>query len=101
MKTQKSDIVEEKEGSIVVLRVAGGSQVRAVAGAIGKTIRERNIPVIIAIGAGAVNQTIKAVCVARGMLAPEGVDIVIKPGFKDEEIDGQPRTAIRMQVITL
>jgi stage V sporulation protein S len=102
MKTQKTDIVEERgEGAEIILRVAGGSQVKAVAGAIGKTIREKNVPIIVAIGAGAVNQAIKAICVARGMLAPEGVDIVVKPGFKDEEINGQPRTAIRMQVLTI
>jgi stage V sporulation protein S len=102
MKTQKIDIVEERgEGAEVVLRVAGGSQVKSVAGAIGKTIREKHVPVIIAIGAGAVNQATKAVCVARGMLAPEGIDIVVKPGFKDEEINGQPRTAIRMQVLII
>jgi stage V sporulation protein S len=102
MKTQKTDIVEERgEGAEIILRVAGGSQVKAVAGAIGKTIREKSVPIIVAIGAGAVNQAIKAICVARGMLAPEGVDIVVKPGFKDEEINGQPRTAIRMQVLTI
>lgn len=99
MKTQKFHVAEKDKETI--LKVAGGSQVKSVAGAIVKSIREGKIPVIVAIGAGAVNQAVKSICVARGMVAPEGLNLAMVPGFKDEEIAGEPKTAIAMRVISL
>jgi stage V sporulation protein S len=102
MKTQKTELVTEVgERSEVLFRVAGGSQVKLVAGAISRSIREGNIPVIVAIGAGAVNQALKAICVSQGMIAPEGYSIVIKPGFRDEFIGGRKCTAMSMKVVSI
>ena len=50
------------------------------------------------VGAGALNQGIKAIAIARGFLAPSGVEIVCIPSFSDIEIDGAERTAIRLLV---
>jgi len=51
-----------------------------------------------AIGAGAVNQAVKAIVIAKGYLAEEGMDIICTPSFVEVEIDGQERTAVRMLV---
>ena len=51
-----------------------------------------------AIGAGAINQAIKAVAIARGFVAPSGVDLVCVPAFTDIRIDGEERTAIKLIV---
>jgi len=80
------------------IRVAAQSKATAVAGAIAGIIRERGRAEIQAIGAGAVNQAIKAIAIARGFLALEGVDIISIPAFADVDIDGQERTAIRFTV---
>lgn len=99
MKTQHEDTATANDRD-VLLRVAGGSQVKKVAGAIVKNLREKKVPHLIAIGAGAVNQAIKAVCVARGMVGPEGKSLSIVPGFRDEDVHGNIRTAIVMKVVT-
>jgi stage V sporulation protein S len=51
-----------------------------------------------AIGAGAINQAVKAVAIARGFVAPSGVDLICIPAFTDIEIDGEERTAIKIIV---
>ncbi len=81
-----------------ILKVASKSKPNAVAGALAGVIRERGIVELQAIGAGAVNQCIKAVAIARGYLAPSGVDLVSYPSFSDVEIEGEVRTAIRLLV---
>jgi len=80
------------------IRVAAQSKATAVAGAIAGIIRERGRTEVQAIGAGAVNQAVKAMAIARGFLALEGVDIICIPAFADVDIDGQERTAIRFTV---
>ena len=81
-----------------VIRVAAQSRSTAVAGAIAGIVREQGRAEIQAIGAGAVNQAIKAVAIARGFLAVDGLDIICVPCFADVEIGGQERTAIRITV---
>jgi len=61
-------------------------------------IREQGTAEIQAIGAGAINQAVKAVAIARGFVAPGGTDLVCIPAFTDVEIDGQQRTAIKFIV---
>jgi stage V sporulation protein S len=61
-------------------------------------VREHGRADIQAIGAGAVNQAIKAAAIARGFLALDGLDVVCIPSFTDVEIGGQERTAIRIAV---
>ncbi|MDI3517788.1 MAG: stage sporulation protein [Thermotogota bacterium] len=81
-----------------VLKVASNSKPNAVAGALAGVIREHGKAELQAIGAGAVNQAVKAIAIARGYLAPSGVDLVCVPAFSDVEIDGETRTALRFIV---
>jgi stage V sporulation protein S len=82
----------------VVLRVASTSDPRKVAGAIAHVIREGNRAQAHAIGAGAVNQAIKAVTIARFYLATDGIDVVCIPGFIDVEVEGREITAVTLTV---
>jgi stage V sporulation protein S len=81
-----------------IIKVSAKSRSTAVAGAIAGMIREVGRAEVQAIGAGAVNQAIKAVAIARGYLALEGMDIVCIPAFAEVDIEGQERTALRMVV---
>jgi len=81
-----------------IIKVAAKSSSTAVAGAIAGVIRETGRAEVQAIGAGAVNQAVKAVAIARGYLALEGMDIVCIPAFTEVDIEGQERTAIRIVV---
>ena len=81
-----------------VIRVAAQSRSTAVAGAIAGIVREHGRAEVQAIGAGAVNQAVKAAAIARGFLALDGLDVVCIPSFTDVEIGGQERTAIRIAV---
>ncbi|HIE37647.1 MAG TPA: stage V sporulation protein S [Anaerolineales bacterium] len=81
-----------------LIKVAANSRSTAVAGAIAGVIRERGRVDVQAIGAGAVNQAIKAIAIARGYLELDGIDIVCVPAFSEVIIDGQERTAIRLAV---
>lgn len=81
-----------------VLKVSTKSNPNSVAGAIAALIKEQNIVEIQAVGAGAINQAVKAIAIARGFVAPTGKDIVCIPAFADIEIDGEERTAIKLIV---
>jgi len=81
-----------------LIKVAANSRSTAVAGAIAGVMREQGQVDVQAIGAGAVNQAIKAVCIARGYLELDGIDIVCVPLFVEVIIDGQERTAVRLVV---
>ena len=67
----------------------------SLAGAIAGLIREEVRVEIQSIGAGALNQAVKAVAIARGFVAPSGYDLIIIPAFEDIDIDGEERTAIK------
>ena len=81
-----------------VLKVSTRSRPSAVAGAIAGVIRESGSAEVQSIGAGATNQAIKAVAIARSYLQEEGIDIVCVPSFIDVAIDDEERTAIRLLV---
>ena len=81
-----------------IIRVAAKSRSTAVAGAIAGVMRERSRVDVQAIGAGAVNQAIKAVTIARGYLQLDGIDIVCVPSFTLVMIEDQERTAVRLGV---
>ena len=81
-----------------VIRVAARSRSTAVAGAIAGIVRESGRAEVQAIGAGAVNQAVKAVAIARGYLELDGIDVICIPSFVEVEIDGQERTAIKLSV---
>lgn len=78
-----------------LLRVCSNSNPAAVAGAIAGVIRESGRCEVQAIGAGAVNQTVKAIGIARGYVAPAGINLITIPAFLDIEVNGEERTAIR------
>ena len=79
-----------------VLKVSSRSVPNSVAGAIAGVIRENKTVEIQAVGAGAANQAIKSVAIARGYLAPIGIDLVCIPAFTSIQIDGEDRTAIKL-----
>lgn len=79
-----------------VLKVSARSNPNSVAGALAGVLREAGNAEMQAIGAGAINQAIKAVAIARGFVAPSGVDLVCIPAFTDIQIDGEERTAIKL-----
>ncbi len=81
-----------------VIKVSAKSRSTAVAGAIAAVIREHRYAEVQAIGAGAVNQAVKALAIARGYLGRDEIDIVFTPFFTEVEIDGQERTAVRFKV---
>lgn len=80
------------------MKVSSKSNPNSVAGALAGVIRERGGAEIQAIGAGALNQAVKAVAIARGFVAPSGLDLVCVPAFTDIMIDGEERTAIKLIV---
>jgi stage V sporulation protein S len=81
-----------------ILRVSARSRSTAVAGAIAGTVRESGRAEAQAIGAGAVNQAVKAVAIAREYLALDGIDVICIPVFAEVEIEGQERTAMKLVV---
>jgi stage V sporulation protein S len=81
-----------------VLKVSSKSNPNSCAGAMAGVIRTAGAVDVQVVGAGALNQAVKAIAIARGYLAPSGVDLVCVPSFTDIEIDGQGRTAIRLLV---
>jgi len=83
---------------VEMLKVSAKSNPNSVAGALAGVIREKGKAEMQAIGAGAINQAIKAVAIARGFVAPSGVNLVCIPAFVDVQIDGEERTAIKLIV---
>ncbi len=81
-----------------VLKVSAKSNPNSVAGALAGVIREQGGAEMQAIGAGALNQAVKAVAIARGFVAPGGVDLVCVPAFTDILIGEEERTAIKILV---
>jgi stage V sporulation protein S len=81
-----------------VIKVSARSRTAAVAGAIAGVMRESQRAEVQAIGAGAVNQAVKAIVIAKGYLADEDMRIVCTPSFVDIDIDDQERTAIRFLI---
>ncbi|MBP8251017.1 MAG: stage V sporulation protein S [Herpetosiphon sp.] len=88
----------ETQDDAEVLKVSTRSRPSAVAGAIAGVIREAGHAEVQSIGAGATNQAIKAVAIARSYLQEEGIDIVCVPSFIDVAIDEEERTAIRLLI---
>ena len=80
------------------LKVSSKSEPNRVAGALANVLREKTSVEIQAIGAGALNQAIKGIAIARGFVAPSGKNLVCIPAFSDILIDGEERTAIKLIV---
>ena len=81
-----------------IIKVSAHSRSTAVAGAIAGVMRDHNHAEVQAIGACAVNQAVKAVAIARGYLALDGIEIVCFPEFVEVELDGQERTAVKLVI---
>lgn len=82
-----------------LLKVSAKSSPNSVAGAIAGILRERGQVDVQVIGAGALNQAVKAIAIARSFVAEEGIDPVCIPAFKDIDIGGEGRTAICLTVL--
>lgn len=81
-----------------ILKVSAKSNPNSVAGALAGVLKSSPTAEMQAVGAGALNQAIKAVAIARGFVAPQGIDLICIPAFANIVIDGEERTAIRLIV---
>lgn len=81
-----------------IIKVSSSSRTASVAGAIAGTFRDNGRVEVQAIGAGAVNQAVKAAIIAKGYLADEGKNIFFIPSFVEVNIDGEERTAVHMAI---
>ena len=79
-----------------ILKVSSKSNPSKVAGAIANIFREKGGVELQTVGAGALNQAVKAVSIARGYISPSGANLVCTPAFTDIEIDGKEKTAIKL-----
>jgi len=81
-----------------ILKVSSKSNPNSVAGALANIFKDNNSLEIQAIGAGALNQSIKSIIICRGFLAPSGKNLTVIPSFSDIVIDNETRTAIKLLV---
>ena len=81
-----------------ILKVSSKSSPNSIAGALAGVVREKGSAELQAVGAGAINQAVKAVCIARGFVAPAGVDLICIPAFTDIQINGEEKTALKIIV---
>lgn len=82
------------------LKVSSKSNPSSVAGALANVFKDKSSVEIQAVGAGAINQAIKAIAIARGFVAPSGKNLICTPAFQDISIEGEERTAIKLIVET-
>ena len=81
-----------------VLKISAKSSPNSIAGAIAGLVKENGKAEMQAIGAGAINQAVKAVAIARGFVAPSGVELVCSPAFTAVSIDNEDKTGIKFVV---
>ena len=79
-----------------ILKVSSKSNPNSVAGALANVFREKGKVEIQAVGAGALNQAIKGIAIARGFVSPSGKNLVCIPAFSDITIEGEEKTAIKL-----
>ena len=84
-----------------IIKVSSKSNPNKVAGALANTLREKESIEMQAIGAGALNQAIKAIAIARGFVAPSGKNLICIPAFSNILIDNEEKTAIKLIVEAL
>ncbi len=95
---QVHNIATKGEMIVDALKVSSRSNPNSVAGALVAVIREQGYAEMQAVGAGALNQAIKAIAIARGFVAPSGTDLTCSPAFTDIVIAGEDRTALKLLV---
>lgn len=81
-----------------ILKISAKSSPNSIAGAIAGLVKENGRAEMQAIGAGAINQAVKAVAIARGFVAPAGVDLICIPAFAEVQVEGEDRTGIKLIV---
>jgi stage V sporulation protein S len=81
-----------------MIKVSATSRTSAVAGAIAGVVREHHRAEVQAIGAGAINQAVKALILATGYLKNDGIFVSCVPEFADVTIDDKVRTAIKLVI---
>ena len=81
-----------------ILKVSSKSSPNSIAGALAGVVREKGSAELQAVGAGAINQAVKAVAIARGFVTPAGVDLICIPAFTDIQINGEEKTALKIIV---
>ena len=86
------------ENEVKLLKVSSNSKPNSVAGAIAGMIRTEKKVQVQTIGAGALNQAVKGIAIARGFIAPTGQELVCIPFFKDIEVNGEVKTAIVLTI---
>ena len=86
------------ENEVKLLKVSSNSKPNSVAGAIAGMIRTESKVQVQTIGAGALNQAVKGVAIARGFIAPTGQELICVPFFKDIEVNGEVKTAIVLTI---
>ena len=96
--TTTSSSIAAGRHTMDMIKVSANSRTSAVAGAIAGVIRENKRAEVQAIGAGAVNQAVKALVLATGYLRNDGIEVVCVPEFVDVAIDEKVRTAIKLVV---
>lgn len=86
------------------LKVGGNTSAQSLASAVAHAIYAGRKPVLRAVGAGAVNQAVKAVAIARGYVAPQGFDLTMRPGFMNvdgEDTDPRTQKPVQISAVTL
>ena len=81
-----------------ILKVSSKSNPNSIAGALANVLREEDSVEMQAVGAGALNQAIKGIIIARGFVAPRGKNLYCIPAFSQATIDGEEKTAIRIVI---
>lgn len=81
-----------------ILKISSKSNPNSVAGAIVGVLNEKEKVEMQAVGAGAVNQAVKAIAIARGFVAPSGIDLICVPAFSTVNIEAEDRTAMKFIV---
>ena len=82
-----------------ILKVSSKSNPNSIAGAIAAMIKEYEKVEIQSIGAGALNQAIKGIAIARGFVTPVGIDLVCIPAFTEVKVEDDDRTGIRLIIV--
>jgi stage V sporulation protein S len=83
---------------VETLKVSSTSNPNSVAGALAGAVRRHHVATVTVVGAGALNQSIKAVAIARNHVRDDGLDLICIPSFTEVDIDGAARTAIVLRV---
>jgi len=92
--------IDHSKGGIFMetLKVSANSVPKSVAGAIAAIVRNNESVEMVTIGAAAVNQAVKSIAIARGYVAPNGIDLVCIPAFSQLEIEGTSKTSIKFVI---